>query len=322
MPVIPIVAAGIAWAGASGAVGALIAGTTFTVGMGLEVVAAVGATLGAVGAVTHDKGLMTAGMVLGGIGGIGSLAVSAGIFGEGAGAATLFGASSAETAAFDNPALGASAMAGGTAAAADTTPSIIDSIGGVTTAAAALPDVSGGASSAGAIGGAGADQLTAPSLTSPTTLSTQAAPSPIDSTTFGATQTAPPAPGVSIPGAPDTPFAQYPMPGATDAPPIPATDTPAVDAPASASPGILTRFGNWIADDKTGMAKYGIIQAAGSLAKGLFDPTISPTIDKLKAETAQTQAQTGITNTQGANIKAPLPVASFKPGIINSGLNQ
>src|SRR5579872_7101028 len=81
--------------GAAAFAGADIAAVGLTVGTALEATAAIGATLGAVGAVTRDKGLQTAGMVLGGIGAVGSLAGAAGLFST---SDSLFGSTAGQTA--------------------------------------------------------------------------------------------------------------------------------------------------------------------------------------------------------------------------------
>lgn len=314
MPIVPIVAAGLAWAGAATAVGTLttvgIAGLTIT--EGLSIVAAVGATIGAVGAVTGDKGLLTAGMIIGGIGGIGQLAVSAGIFGEGAGATTLFGdaavpSSVAITA--ENPGFAASAAGS----------NIVDSFGGTS---GALPDVTGGASSASVAGGAAGDTLNdASAAADATRLQAVKDATAVPTEGIGVTQKftqlpvapVPVAPPLGIPTAPVAPA----TPSAFDQSITAAGGNVAPVAPTIETPGILGSLGNFIKNDKSGMVGYGLIQAGGSLIGGLFDPLKPAQVSALNAQTAQQQAQTGITNTQAANIKAPLPVAS-RPGLINN----
>ncbi len=87
----------VATAVAAGTVAALSVGTVFTA------IATVGAVVGAVGAVTGNKDLQMAGMVVGGIGGIGGLAASVGAFGgSAASVGSIFG-SSASTAAAAAP---------------------------------------------------------------------------------------------------------------------------------------------------------------------------------------------------------------------------
>lgn len=93
MPLIAIAGAIIADVIAAPIIGGLLAGATLASVGGLAAVltvtAAVGATLGAVGAITKDKGLQTAGLIIGGIGAVGSLANAAGLFGD---TSNLFGA--------------------------------------------------------------------------------------------------------------------------------------------------------------------------------------------------------------------------------------
>ena len=102
MPVIAIGAAALAVGEAAGAIGAVISGGlgALTLTGALEITAALGATLGAVGVVTKDKSLQMAGLVMGGIGGVGALASSAGLFGAEASTASLFGDSTAAAADF------------------------------------------------------------------------------------------------------------------------------------------------------------------------------------------------------------------------------
>lgn len=124
MPVIAIAGAIIAGIGAEGAVAGIIAGglSTLSVAGALSIVTAVGATLGAVGAVTGNKGLMTAGMVIGGIGAVGGLASAAGLFD---GTASLFGPAAAAT---DFPATLPSDIAQGTTAVSADTGDILNNL--------------------------------------------------------------------------------------------------------------------------------------------------------------------------------------------------
>lgn len=317
MPVVAVIAAAGAWAGAATAAGAFITTGALTVAGALEITAAVGATLGAVGAVTGDKGLMTAGMVLGGIGGIGSLAVGAGLFGADAGATTLFGSVPADVAV--TPEIVGSNVGGfiGDGGAS----SIIDSLGGVSTTpveVSPLPDVTGGVGSVSPAlsGGPAADALTAAPTASagvaPDASLATATPDASAAPTTPASGLVPPVPTVS---APTVPGSVNVTPGGD------ATSNPGGFAgPAGPSPGIFDTLGNFVKNDKSGMIGYGLIQAGGSLVGGLFDPLKPAQVSQLNANTAQTQAQTGITNTQAANIKAPLPVARIRPpGLINMG---
>jgi hypothetical protein len=78
MPAIPAFAAVFAIAGAGAAIGTAASIAT----IGFAVVGAVGATIGAVGAITKNKTLQMIGLGLGVVGGIGGIASSAGVFGD------------------------------------------------------------------------------------------------------------------------------------------------------------------------------------------------------------------------------------------------
>lgn len=85
MPIIAVVGAAISIGVAGAAVAGAVAGTVAIATAGFAVLGAVGATLGAVGAVTHNKTLSMIGLGLGVVGGIGGIASSAGVFGAEAG---------------------------------------------------------------------------------------------------------------------------------------------------------------------------------------------------------------------------------------------
>lgn len=93
MPIVAIAAAAISIGTA--ATSFIAAGSVITGMVALEATAALGATLGAVGAVTGNKALQTAGMVIGGVGAIGALAGSVGLLGSDISTAPLFGPSAA-----------------------------------------------------------------------------------------------------------------------------------------------------------------------------------------------------------------------------------
>lgn len=76
MPAIAIVGA----VAAVGFAAADVAAVGLTIGSAFAIAGAVGATLGAVGSVTKNKALSTAGMILGGIGAVGGIASAAGLF--------------------------------------------------------------------------------------------------------------------------------------------------------------------------------------------------------------------------------------------------
>lgn len=339
MPIVAVLGAGFALAmGGAAAIGGVLAGTA-TLLTTLEAVGAIGATLGAVGAVTHDKGLMTAGMVLGGIGGVGSLAASAGLLGAGATTELLFGSTAAASSAADADAIaitpnmysGAAADVGNPAmqAATNTANSdIVNSLGGVKPDLG-LPNIAGADQVAAASGQASA---LLPKVTDATTTTGMpqvaglATPSPNTGLINGSAQAQvnaaeglPPAiPGVAAPSAPTTGIPVDPniegvnvTPGNT----------------AAQSPGILDSLKSFVTDDKSGMVKYGLIQAAGSLLGGATDTLKPAQVDALAAQAAQNRAATALSVTQQANLAAPIPVAkrAIRPavtgapaGIINS----
>lgn len=308
MPVIPIVAAAAAWAGAAGAIGAVAAGglSALTLSGALAITAAVGATLGAVGVITHDKGLMTAGLIIGGIGAIGGLAAGAGLFGEGAGAESLFGAASVPGDVAVTPEIVGSNVGG--FMSGDASGGLIDSFGAATNAAPApAADTTATAATGQLSGGAAADTLSgaadAGAATAPTLPTTAPPIAPI-----------PTAPTLGIdagPVAPPSPLAQSLQDaGAGTAPVMPSVETP----------GMLDALGNFVKNDKSGMIGYGMIQAGGSLVSGLFNPVPPAQVENLNANTAATNVQTGLTQNQLDNVKQPLPVATravAPTGLIN-----
>jgi len=91
MPVVAVAVAVVA----DVAAGSALIGGALTLTTALTTVAAIGATIGAIGAITGDKTLSEVGMGLGVVGGIGSLASSAGLFGADTSTAPLFGTSAA-----------------------------------------------------------------------------------------------------------------------------------------------------------------------------------------------------------------------------------
>lgn len=331
MPIVAVLGAGFALAmGGAAAIGGVLAGTA-TLLTTLEAVGAVGATLGAVGAVTHDKGLMTAGMVLGGIGGVGSLAASAGLLGAGATTESLFGSTAAASSAADADAIaitpnmysGAAADVGNPAmqAAANTANSdIVNSLGGVKPDLG-LPNIGAADQVAAASGQASAllpkvtDATTATGMPQVAGLAT---PSPNTGLINGTAQAQvnaaeglpPTIPGVAAPNAPTV-----------------AVGAPDLTAPTVPGDGILDSLKSFVTDDKSGMVKYGLIQAAGSLLGGATDTLKPAQVDALAAQAAQNRAATALSVTQQANLAAPIPVAkrAIRPavtgapaGIINS----
>lgn len=298
MPVVAIAGAALAWSGAAAAVGAVASGglAALTLTGALEITAALGATLGAVGAVTRDKGLMKAGMIIGAVGGIGALAANAGLFGAEASTASLFGGvGGAESTAADFANLPAGAMsaqdftdvAGNMASASaaglpagamppEGLTGIVDQLGGANVAAqAAAPvaDISGGTGGALNRGAGASDTLSA----MPKEVST--------SSVSPWTPAAPAAPSVKKTFAEDiTSLAQAP------------------GAPNVEAPNLFGKLSNFVTNDKSGMVGYGLIQAGGSLVSGLFNPLTPAQVEQLNAQSAMNRQQL-------ANSTQPLPVA-------------
>jgi hypothetical protein len=288
VPVLAIGGAIFAGFEAAGAVAA-IGTAAFGIADALAITAAVGATLGAVGVVTHDKSLQTAGLILGGIGGIGSLAANAGLLGD-TGAGSLFGFPDSVDITPINPGL-----AGSAGAAATATPDIVDSFG-VENVANVLPTTALGQQTEAAAGTA-SDNLTAGLINS--------TPTPAPALTAQPTPvTGAPAP---VPGIPASPEGQ--APGAA------AAATPNPPAPPGASdanpPGLFGRLTDFLTNNKNGgMIGYGLIQAGGSLVSGLFNPVTPAQVGALNAQAAANRAATSLSTTQQANMAQPLPTAS------------
>lgn len=138
MPIIAVAGA----IGAAVVAGVDVAAVGLTVATAFEVTAAVGATIGAIGAVTGDKTLSMVGLGLGAVGGVGALASSAGLLGDTS--ASLFGATptSAASGSFAESLTPATAGAAG-----DVTQAAIDT--------GAFDSTMGGIQAAGAEAGAG-----------------------------------------------------------------------------------------------------------------------------------------------------------------------
>lgn len=339
MPIIAIGAAIIADVGVGAAgFGAVLAGTA-SLGTTLAVVGAVGATLGAVGAVTGVKGLQTAGMILGGIGGIGSLAASAGLFGDSASAATssLFGdtsdvatqAAADSTSAANLIADSTGATAGLGAVTSSGLPDIINTLnppsdaftGATTPITGQTPPpvssdlVSSDTSTGSNFGSQAQDAGAGPPLPSgsPTTtgiINTSAAPPPsaiIAGGTPGNPVTAPGAPGAAAPVTPA-------------APQVAAGNVDIEGNPVASSPGILGGIMNFAS--KNPLMSYGLVQAAGSFLSGATNPLTPAQVDALDAQAAVNNQAANLSKTQQANMAQALPVASRTPSPVTGLINQ
>jgi hypothetical protein len=315
MPVVAIAGAALAWVGAGAAVGAAIGGTLTVLGA-LEIIGAVGATLGAIGMITKNKGLMTAGLIMGAVGGIGALAVSAGVFGANAGSAAIFGSSAASSAAATTGAAGTAADAvygmggalegipGGAAtdaafaagtAAGSVAPDIVDM------ATMIENQIPGGAFAAAAAPSAAT--ISAPAISDVTGAVSTAAPTfvppPVTPADFGADALGPGGLPATSPGA----ATLNPSGGIFSAP---KTWTPGAEGfpiPGQ-QPGLFSGL------MKNPYVQYGMIQSAGGLIQGLFDPVKPSQVALMNSQAEANRAAITLSLRQQANMQAPIPVAS------------
>lgn len=312
-------------------VGIGITATALTVGF--TTIAAVGAVVGVVGAVTHNKILSTVGMVLGGIGGIGALASGAGLLGAGGG--LLEGASTPAAAnlaaegsigfidsgsfAVEGGAAveGANAVADAAQAAAGSVPGFVDSgsFAGINAAGEAAGASGPGISEALGAGKAGLSMF-----------GTEAKPDAVDANAItqqtalagGATGAAASS-GVPVASAPPNALA----PGTSAAPPLVASNP-------SATPTSLTNDGEWdltpgksadsspfagILDfaNKHPVVALGALQAAGSFISGATNELTPAQVDLYKSQSAANDAATLLVKQQTANLAMPKAVASSAP---------
>ena len=331
MPVIAVAAAigSIAVAGSAVAATGIAAMSAIAA---FEVVAAVGATIGAIGVVTKDKTLSMVGLAIGAVGGIGALASSAGLFGaEAASGASLFGSEAAASAAVDTVAGAtpeASGIAGGLASASDGIP------GGLENAASAAADpasantynfIAGPPEGKADIMSFGTQNTTDPMLDQAMGKLTPAERAAVDKihdmsglnpgqynalpdVTGGIT---PPTPPGTAPGAGD--IAAWQMPGkwvggVNDA-------FGKFDISGGGVFGQILDFAN-----NNKLVSSGIIQGGGALLSGLTSTETPAKVSAYNAQAASSyaqaasnQAQADMLNQQRANLAMPKAVVSSAP---------
>lgn len=285
----------------------------------LESVAAVGAVLGVVGTVTKNKALSIAGLALGVVGGVGSLAAGAGLFGADAGA-SLFGTAPAAST--------ADAAEAATDASSDTIGSIVgDAASDIPTPPIppdAVPPPTGDAGLVSAAQNAGdpAASLAAPPAgadmapANATGLVTSTAPSGMPDTPgiINADTT----PGTPMPPTPpDTP----PPPGAAPT----AAQTPGnwtwgvngsegtatIADPSAGDPGMLGGILSFA--NKNPVVALGMLQSAGSLLAGATSTLTPAQVTALNSQAAANDAAAAFQNQQRANLAMPKSVASSSP---------
>lgn len=333
MPVVAVAAAGLALAsGGAAAIGAVVAGTA-TLATTLTAVAAVGATLGAVGAVTGVEELQTAGMVLGGVGGLGSLAANAGLFGASATTESLFGSVAADglgevmatpvnsyfadqisnTGSLINGGMdmGVSGLMNGyrpgdvvSSALPDIAQNtggnindIIDSLAGVVKPVQPVAPTE-------AVAGAASPGITASDALSATTaVSDTALPSPVAAPSVtGKTVSAPQTPTVMKNGIPDVR--------------IPGNTYKGSDGKTYTSDGVRwspeSEGGVWnfLKSSGGGALGMGVLQAGGAFLEGAFDDLKPAQVEAYRAQAAANNAATALAQKQLSNMNSKIPVAS------------
>jgi hypothetical protein len=313
MPVIAIGAAIFADVVAGSAIAATVGGIMeISLVTALEVVTAVGATIGAIGAITKDKTLSMIGMGIGAIGGIGALATSAGVFGaEAASGASLFGSTSTD------------AAASGAAVDSQLSGAAADAASGAAGTTAAVPEgVALSAEDAASLGQNVALSQTGPTndigfinsgvgtsgggLTSSTPNLTGSA-TDTNGLMWGSTAT----PTTTASGLPPgllTDQSQS-IGGLTTG--AAAADTSAADTSSTGLSGMLGKIVDYVGNHEKLAA--GIIQAGGSLIQGMTSTLTPAQVAALNAQAAANDAAAALTKQQTANLAAPKSVASSTP---------
>jgi hypothetical protein len=322
----PIVAVGVAIAADVALASGAIAATAFTI------TAAVGATIGAIGAVTHNKALTYVGAGLGLVGGIGSLASAAGVLGDSALTQPLWGGAQA---AADTTA--AAAPTAEAAAAGSTSGDVVSSLAG----SSSLTDQAAAASEAamGPTGSTATDAAAAASQAA-TTAPADAAfngeginfTKPV---TVGATDTGQSA-GASTAGTPVGQAAYTPASGLTN---VPATEQStfgtannAFGTPGQSSMGAVggqpliptntTDQAGGVSDSLSGilgfvqknpLLAYGALQAGGQFLSGMTSTLTPAQVNLLNAQAASNQAAANLTAQQTTNLAQPKPIATLAP---------
>lgn len=271
-------------------------------------VAITGAVVGAVGAVTHIKELQYAGMAMGVVGGIGGLAVGAGLFAGEAGAGLFEGSAGALGEGFATSAAGpvSGAAFDGAAGAlgegfqVSAAPSdVINSI----TAKLNIPGdtvLSGDTATDPLVTVPQSPPNVAPVAATDTGAASPAATNPNAATDAATWTGAPVSPAVSVTGVP-APLAPRVPPGLTaDGMPIPPPSDPSV------WDNIMK-----LADTKAaGPLAYGAIQAGSAFLSGATSSLTPAQVAALNAQADANRAAANLANTQQANLASGVPVAT------------
>lgn len=267
----------------------------------LESVAAVGAVLSVVGAVTKNKTLSTIGLGLGVVGGVGALAAGAlgasSVLASGAEASTAAGDAAAVAQAGDAATIGAGAAPLGGGVAGDALTTATAGVG----AADAVPDT------IGALSATSEENLTLASTAKD--VGSTAATNPADAVASGTTGS--PSTGVTAPATTATTATPPPSP-----PAVPSTssgvdtgtwDTPTPKADASVLDKLVTYAG------KYPVVALGVLQAGGSLLSGAFSSLTPAQAAEANARAAANDAAAAQQRMQTANLQMPKAVASSAP---------
>lgn len=298
MPVVAVIAA-VALDGI--AVSAAVAGTLTT----LSAITAIGATLGAIGQVTHNKTLSMIGAGIGLVGGIGTLAFGSDALGN---VSDLFGSSS-----------GTGGAAGAAGAVGDT----------IATDSAAEAAYQPGAITADALPGVGADGA-AVSATGNVVASTptgliNSALAPAEGNAAGIVSGG--NTGSVAGGAINSvPVAAAPGAAATGTLPdgTALTDGSWADMINAAhnsnfGPGGAGGIMNWAKNNQ--MLAYGVLQAGGSFISGLTNPMTPAQIAALDSQANANNAAAALANRQVANLASGMPTAvTGKPAAVGGGI--
>lgn len=336
--VVSAVIAVVAVATAASSISAAVAVGAVTLSAVFTTVAAVGAVVSTIGALTGDKTLQTVGMVVGAVGGIGAIANSVGMFGAGATVEGLFGSGSDAVQAFsgsggvesvaaapvEGAASGASSLggqaaeavaSGGEALSSAVQPVTVNGIaeaGGFANPAQEANLVPGslgqGDAPTGIIGDGGTTAINPPASTVSTT--------PVDASTVTGGPVAPDvtpvgAPTTVAPSAPGSP-ADLGIPGSANAASTAASTVGPVTAPASAGGGSAIG-GIFDFMNKNSALTMGTFQAASSFIAGAFGGDKEPPQEQLNYWQAQADANTAAANLQKqrlANMQSGIPRAS------------
>lgn len=344
--------------GAIAAVGAAVTAIASSVGIaitaaavtvGFETIAAVGAVLGVVGQVTHNKALGYAGLALGAVGGIGALASSAGLLGAdaadlGAGAGETVAsadaasagslesvAGSGEFAAADSATGLPSELSGGAAAAEGSGNAAVDSAMGLP------PGLDGGASAVGEILPASSDAP--PGIGHATGndagTTTQSATDVLNDKELARVRGggllngpsgATPTPDLTTTTAPTTPVTSQPLPGPTpgvggngavpdmSAPAWKTATTKLGMIPAAGDEGGSGAFSGLLDfANKNPVVALGMLQTAGSFLAGATSTLTPAQVKALNSQAAANDAATAQQKQMTTNLQAPKSVASSAP---------